>query len=160
MNKVTAQDMRKTLEYLCNYFSNNIDFEFCATDYSGRCRKNASELYINFEDLQPYLEDTLDAFERNKNNCGRIFEIIETPLCLVDPYYWKYYTLNNNKSLTYIAPNEEAEDNMSESMYSNCNTLYNECQSCDVKEYCSGIWNSTYNLEPNKEKLIRRIKKI
>lgn len=160
MNKVTALDMKKTLEYLCNYFSNNIDFELCATDYSGRCRKNIDELYINFADLQPYVEDSLDSYERNKNNCGRKLEIIETPLCLVDPYYWKYYKINNNRSLTYIAPNDDSMDNMSENTTSNCNTNYNECQQCDVKEFCSGIWQSTYNLEPDKEKIIRRIRSL
>ena len=118
MNKITAQDMKKTLEFLCNYFSNNINFELCATDYSGRCRKNVNELYINFKNLQPYVEDSLDSFEKNKNNCGRKLEIIETPLCLVDPYYWKYYKINNRKNLTYIAPNDESVDNMSENVYS------------------------------------------
>ena len=78
MNKITAPEMAKTLHMICQTFSNNIDLEYCATDYSGRCAKNTAELYINFVDLQPYLEYTLDQFEKNKNNCGRILEIIET----------------------------------------------------------------------------------
>lgn len=160
MNKVTAQDMKKTLEYLCNYFSNNVDFELCATDYSGRCRKNINELYISFADLQPYVEKSIDSFEKNKNNCGRKLEIIETPLCLLDPYYWKYYNTNNNKNLTYIAPNNETINNMSENTNSNCNTNYKECQDCDVKNYCNGIWESTYSIEPNKEKILRKIKSL
>ena len=160
MNKVTAKDMKETLNFLCNYFSNNIDFELCATDYSGRCGKNIDELYINFTDLQPYAEECLDSYEKDKDNCGRALEIIETPLCLVDPYYWKYFKTNNKKSLIYIAPNEESTNNISENTNSNCHTNYKECQECDVKEYCSGVWASTYNIEPNKEKIIRRIKSL
>ena len=49
---------------------------------------------------------------------------------------------------------------MSENMTSNCNTNYDECQLCDVKEYCSGIWKSTYDLEPDKEKILRKVKSI
>ena len=160
MNKVTAKDMKDTLKFLCNSFSNNMDFELCTTDYSGRCQKHANELYINFEDLQPFVEQSLDSYEKNKNNCGRNLEIIETPLCLVDPYYWKYFKINSQKSLIYIAPNEESKDNISTNINYNCNTNYKECQECAVKEYCSGIWTSTYNLEPNKEKIIRRVRAL
>ena len=81
-------------------------------------------------------------------------------MCLVDPYYWKYYKINNSKNLTYIAPNDESVDNMSENMTSNCNTNYDECHLCAVKEYCSGIWKSTYDLEPDKEKILRKVKSI
>ena len=160
MNKVTAVDMKDTLDYLCNHFSNNISFELCATDYSGRCKKNINELYISFEELEPFVEESLDLYEKNINNCGKKLEIIETPLCLLDPYYWKYYNINKGNNITYIAPNNESLDNISENKYSSCNTNYIECQSCDVRQYCSGIWNSTYDIEPNKEKIIRKIKTI
>ena len=160
MNKVTAKDMRKTLNFLCNYFSNNIDFELCSTDYSGKCMKNANELYIDFEQLQPYVEESIDSFEKNKNNCGRKLDIIETPLCLTDPYYWKYYQINNENNLTYIAPNNENDNNISTNFTSECNTNYKECYGCDVKDYCSGIWKSTYDLEKDKTKIIRKVKSI
>ena len=160
MNKVTARDMKDTLDYLCKYFSNNIGFELCATDYSGRCMKNINELYINFEDLQPYVEDALDSFEKNKNNCGKYLEINETPLCLLDPYYWKYYKARYNSGLVYIAPNDENENNMSEITYLGCNTNYSECENCDVRKYCSGIWKSTYDIEKDKSKIIRKIKTL
>lgn len=158
MNKVTCKDMTKTIDYLCNHFKTNMSLELCATDYAGRCGKNTSELYISFEELEPYLEDTLDNYEKNKYR--QKIEIIETPLCLTDPYYWKYYMINPSKKMTYIAPNNEVENNSSESMSSGCNTNYKECNDCDFKNYCSGIWISTYEIEKDKGKIIRPIKKI
>ena len=81
-------------------------------------------------------------------------------MCLTDPYYWKYYHINKNKSLTYIAPNDESENNMSENYGSKCNTNYKECQNCAVKDYCSGIWESTYEIEPDKSKIIRKVNRM
>ena len=72
---------------------------------------------------------------------------------------WEYYKLNNYK-LTYIAPNNECNDNVSENLYSNCHTRYKECAKCDVRMLCSGVWESTYKIETNKEKIIRRIRTI
>ena len=156
MNKVTSKDMKETLEFLCNHFSNNIDIQLCATDYDGRCKENFEYLYINFEELGLILENALDRFEKINN--GKQLHIIETPLCLVDPYYWKYFDIRKGeKKFTYIAPNAKINDNKSESINSGCNTNYKECANCAVKNYCSGIWVSTYSLEKNKDKIIRPI---
>ena len=156
MNKVTAKYLKETIEFICRHFSNNIDIQLCATDYAGRCGKNYQDLYINFEELGLIVEDALDNFE--KINDGKMLHIIETPLCLVDPYYWKYFdTRFRNPKLTYIAPNDKSNDNKSESVNYACNTNYKECAKCAVKSYCSGIWVSTYNLEKNKDKIIRPI---
>lgn len=156
MNKITAKDLKETIEFICNHFSNNIDIQLCATDYAGRCGENYQCLYINFEELGLILEEALDNFEKINN--GKRLHIIETPLCLVDPYYWKYFdTKRGEQKLTYIAPNDKSDDNKSESVNYGCNTNYKECMNCVVRNYCSGIWVSTYNLEKNKEKIIRPI---
>ena len=68
--------------------------------------------------------------------------------------------INPSKKMTYIAPNNEVENNSSESMSSGCTTNYKECSCCDFKNYCSGIWVSTYEIEKDKSKIIRQIKKI
>ena len=157
LNKVSSMDLSKTIDFICSHFGSVVSLELCATDYAGRCGKNISELYICFKDLQLILENAIDNFEKKKYRTK--LEIIETPLCLVDPYYWKYFQMGDKGSLTYIAPNNEKENNISEST-SNCHTNYLECNNCDLKKYCSGIWESTYNIEKNKNKIIRPIKKI
>ena len=91
MNKATAKDMKETIKFICSHFSNNIDLQLCATDYAGRCGDNLEYLYMNFEELGLIVEEALDVFEKIRN--GKKLHFIETPLCLVDPYYWKYYNL-------------------------------------------------------------------
>ena len=158
MNKVTAKDMLKTIDFVCNHFKKNMSLELCATDYAGRCSKHLPDLYINFEDLEPLLENALDNFEKKKYEND--LKIIETPLCLVDPYYWKYFQIKESENVTYIAPNNEEKGNMSETNISGCHTNYLECNNCDFKKYCSGIWESTYNVEKDKNKIIRPVKKM
>ena len=158
MNKKTAPDMKKTIDYVCEHFKENMNLELCATDYAGRCGKNLDELYISFEELEPLLEDTIDYFEKQKFH--QKLQIIETPLCLTDPYYWKYFQVNPKKTLTYIAPNNTEENNRSEGVGAGCSTSYKECIECDVRSYCSGIWQSTYEIEKDKKKIIRPIKEM
>lgn len=156
MNKVTSKNLSETLEFLCNHFSNNVDLQLCATDYAGRCGEYLEDLYIDFKDLQVLVEDALDKFEKINN--GKKLHIIETPLCLVDPYYYKYFNLYKGlKKVTYIAPNDKSNNNKSETTGYGCHTNYKECQNCAVKDFCSGIWQSTYNLEKNKENIIRPV---
>ena len=156
MNKVTAKDMLKTIDYICNHFKEKISIELCVTDYAGRCGKHIDELYIDSEDLEILLEKALDNFE-NKKYKNKL-KIIESPLCLIDPYYWKYFQVKNNNELTYIAPNNEKKNNISKTIESDCHTNYLECNKCDLKKYCNGVWESTYKIEKDKKKIIRPIK--
>ena len=158
MNKKSFKTMKETLEYLSKFFSNFVDFQFCSMDYVGKALKNQEDLFVTFRELQPYFEETLDAFEKEKNNCGRRLTIYETPLCAVDPYYWKYYISHNKTLSTYIAPNDESLYNKSENVISECNTNYKECKNCDVKEYCSGLWQSSYEIGKKEKDFLNPIK--
>ena len=129
-------------------------------DYSGRCAKHLDELYINNRDLKPHVEKGLDTFESTKDSSERLLQIMETPLCLVDPYYWKYYVVPRDDELTYIAPNNESDENISVGNNSGCSTHFKECSTCDVREYCSGIWKDNYNIEKNKTNILKPIKVI
>ena len=158
MNKKSFKTMNKTFEYLSKKFNNFVDFQFCSMDYVGRALKNKDELFINFRELEPYLEETIDTFEKNRNNCGRRLTIYETPLCAIDPYYWKYYLIHRKILSTYIAPNDESLYNKSKNVISECNTNYRECQNCDVKDYCSGVWRSSYDIGKNQKDFLKTIK--
>lgn len=159
MNKKSLSSMKDLVNFVTDFYSNNVGLQFCSMDFSGRCRKNVGELYASNDIIGPYLEESLDEFERKKDNCGRRLEIIETPLCIVDPYYWKYYCLSGLGKLEYIAPNEESENNRS-TITSSCHTNYLECQDCDVKSYCDGVWESTYEIEKDKSKVLQKVKVI
>lgn len=158
MNKISCLDMGKTFNYLGNHFPKIVGFNFCSMDYAGRCGKNTSELFINFKDLQPYLEETLDIIEANSKNEGRQIAIFETPLCLTDPYYWKYYISNKNKSSVYVAPNAETPNNMVENVAPDCDCHHDLCQNCDVKQWCDGIWRTTNDIGKEDKQFLEPVK--
>lgn len=158
-NKISSPTLDKTIEFICYNFSKYASIELCSMDYSGRCAKHLDELYISNRDLRPHVEKGLDTFESIKGNEERTLEIMETPLCLVDPYYWKYYVVPRNGELTYIAPNNEDEENKSISEDTGCSTCFKECSTCDVKDFCSGIWKANYDID-KKENILKPIKAI
>ena len=156
MNKYTCSTMVNTFDYLNYHFLENVEFLFCSMDYTGRCSKNIDKLFIDYQELKQHLEDTLDNLEQSKIN-RKIF-VTESPLCMTDPYYWKYYLMHEEFLSTYIAPNLETRYNKGENVVNDCNTNYSSCQDCDVKNYCGGIWSSAYELGKNHKNFLRPVK--
>jgi hypothetical protein len=103
-------------------------------------------LYVKYDQIRPYLESMLDVFDLS----NREVKIIETPLCMVDPKYWNFFSINesNNFSL-YVAAEVNTENHMENNSTSNCNTCYKECKECKVKSICPGVYNSIYKCDHN-----------
>lgn len=164
MNKYTCASMCDTFTSLSNFFPTTVSYQFCSMDYTGRCKKHISQLYADFAYIAPYLERTIDSYETNPRDVGRGLSIFETPLCMVDPYYWRYFEEHRHILGSYIAPNDESIDNKSEQVESECNTNYKECSNCDVREFCGGVWKSAYQIgsRQSKEflKPVKALKKI
>ncbi len=161
LNKANKKSLVDTVKYLDEHFPIDVKLQFCGMDYSGRAKKHLDELLISFQDLQPFVEDALDYLETSnaqrieKKHKSRTFSFLELPLCLCDPYYWRYFTLPPNEQQLYIAPNEEMHTNDLSVAQLQCGTFYEECTKCDVKDLCYGTWKSTYKYVEN---LLRPIK--
>lgn len=162
LSKANEQSLLDTVKYLDEHFPADVKLQFCGMDYSGRAGKHLDKLLVSFQELQPYVESALDYLEdanakrlREKRKL-RMFSFLEMPLCLCDPYYWRYYTLPKIQRQLYIAPNEESPDFDQLSVaQSQCGTFYEECTKCAVKHLCSGAWKTTYMQVDN---LLRPIK--
>ena len=162
LNNVNKDSLLDTIKYLDEHFPVDVKLQFCGMDYSGRAGKNIDKLLISFQELQPYVETSLDYLEavnakRASKHCKlREISFLELPLCLCDPYYWKYFSLPPNERQLYIAPNETNPDCSQLSVAQlQCGTFYKECQSCDVINLCYGAWKTTYQHTNN---LLRPIK--
>lgn len=160
INKLTYRTMEDTFRYLDKHFPVEVKFQLCSMDYNGRCAKNMDRLFVCFDELQPYVESVLDLLEesnkKRKQNKKRTVCLFETPLCLTDPYYWKFYTTLSGNLSRYIAPNDESEEKCSKDISSSCGTFYKPCNSCIVKPWCQGAWRSAYEYGGNR--LFRPIK--
>lgn len=151
LSKINVNSLMETVKYLDEHFPTWVKLQFCGMDYSGRAEKNLNQLAISFDALQSYVEAALDYLEKNNNerkiknrNC-RSVSFFELPLCLCDPYYWRYFYLPSIEHQIYIAPNEE-NSSFEHISFSNsqCGTFYKECTKCAVKKICFGVWKKTY----------------
>jgi len=165
MNKMTYESMPETFSYLDKHFPENVRFQFCNMDYCGKCLKNLDDLFLTLDKIQPYFEKTLDLLEveniKRKSHISqqlRKISIIEVPLCMTDPYYWKYYKVPKGNLSVYIAPNDKNIENKSLDVQSECGTYYEPCIACDVKNWCQGVWRSAYRIAG--ESLLRPINTI
>lgn len=162
LNKANKHSLLDTVKYLDEHFPTDVKLQFCGMDYSGRAEKYLDELLVSFQELQPFVEGALDYLEESnsqrkekKRRC-RTFSFLELPLCLCDPYYWRYFTLPPNEQQLYIAPNEEATNaNLLSIAQLQCGTFYAECTKCVAKDLCYGTWKTTYKYVNN---LLRPIK--
>lgn len=143
-NKITLPTLMDTFKYLETHFPPNVNFQFCTMDYSGRAGKNKAELFATNSEIQAAVEPVLDYLEE-VSSVKRNISFIETPLCLTDPYYWKYYAFNYGVLDTYIAPNTD-EENAYYDVISECGAFFEPCRDCAVKKHCSGMWKSAYEL--------------
>lgn len=142
-NRVTLPYLMETFKYLENHYPPQVGFQFCTMDYSGRAEKNKQKLFVSLEELQNPVEELLDYLETRMSH-KREITFIETPLCMVDPYYWKYFKPLDRCLDTYIAPNTD-QKRMIHNVISECGPFFKPCDCCDVKKWCSGIWRSAYN---------------
>lgn len=142
LSKLTIKTLSQTFMYLDEHFRTNTSFQFCSMDYSGKANKNIEELFVTMEEIQPYLEETLDFLEVKQ----RKFSIIETPLCSTDPYYWKYFEIQKGNLDAYIAPTESNQF-LNTKFESQCGAYYKECDQCSVQKWCPGTWVTAYQYQ-------------
>lgn len=142
LNKKSIDSLSDTFQYLEQHFPPKVAFQFCTMDYSGRAYKNIKELFLTISEIQPHIEIVLDYLEQNRT-VKRKISIIESPFCMTDPYYWKYYETSGANLSSYIAPNTESRE-IAYDVKSECGSYYPPCETCGVKKVCSGTWESAY----------------
>lgn len=153
-NRISLPDLMETFRYLEEHYPPHVGFQFCTMDYSGRAGKNIDQLFVSIEELQSPVEELLDFLEMRMSKKRRI-SFIESPLCMTDPYYWKYFNTASNGLDTYIAPNTD-EKQASHDVISECGTYFEPCKRCAVNKWCAGTWKSAYDYR--KDSLLKPIK--
>jgi len=168
LSRKSVDDLIKTVQYIDEHFPLSVGLQFCGMDYCGNAKKNIQDLQISFSEIQPVLESALDYIEnknRERMRKGNVRErrvtILEVPLCMLDPYYWRYYILPPQDETLYLAPNiyneKAGEQNKVSIAKRSCACKYYECRECDVSKICQGCWESAYH---NIDNLLRPVKNI
>lgn len=145
-SRVSLPTLYDTFRYLEEHYPPQVEFQFCTMDYSGRAGKNVQELFVTMADLKESVEQVLDYLESRMVK-KRHISFIETPFCLTDPYYWKYYNIASGRLDTYIAPKTD-ERQADYEVSSDCGAFYEPCKRCAVKKWCAGTWQAAYKYSP------------
>lgn len=146
-NRISLPTLYDTICYLERHCPPNVSFQFCTMDYSGRAGKNIKDLFVSMAEIQQPLERVLDYLETRMVKKRKI-SVMESPLCLSDPYYWKYFNTAFGQLSSYIAPNTD-EKKVEHGVESECGTFFEPCRDCIVQKWCAGIWRSAYRYQQN-----------
>lgn len=65
LNKANKHSLLDTVKYLDEHFPVDVKLQFCGMDYTGRAEKHLDELLVSFQELQPFVEGTLDYLEES-----------------------------------------------------------------------------------------------
>lgn len=148
ISKINYKDMTQFIDFIYNNFPDSVSLSLCSIDYCGNADKNNEKVKISFKEVGKYLAQALEKVE-NYKTIGRKRNVIvsNTPLCCIEPKYWKYFISESKKSTEAFLP--LPTNNEGKLKYNNASgsgTFFKACQSCAVEKYCAGTWFSTYKL--------------
>lgn len=159
LNKITVSNLIDTVCYLDEHFPPEVKIQLCGMDYSGQAGKHIHELFISYDEIKSSVEKIIDYIEKKNDErysqtmdkkMIRKISLMEAPLCMLDPYYWRYYSVPPQKQTIYVAPNAGLnEEDAIAYAQPQCGAFYKECKNCKVKQVCYGTWNSAYRIKDN-----------
>ena len=139
IHKKNYAQIKKFIEFVYANFPDYSPLILCGIDFVGLNDNETDGVAISFKELGQALENAFDkVIEFHGLQRHRSVIVTETPLCIVDPYYWSFFEPKSELPIKYLAP-EKKETNIE----SSCGTYYRPCESCGVKDVCQGAWRST-----------------
>ena len=139
---MNAADSADFIHFINRTFPDTVPLILCEIDYVGIPADRVDRLKLAYEDLGTCIETCLDVQEQyQKLGNRRKIRVTETPLCITDPYYWKYYSANLSDITRVYADNQDGIS-LSLDVESECCKNYDVCKKCRVRNSCPGTWLS------------------
>lgn len=127
------------LDFVLNNFSVNAEIQFWGIDLCGIDEQLAKESFVDYKLISKFMEITLDLFESRSEPRGRVLTINNLPLCMLDAYYWKYFT--SPEMDTYIEHMQEGRK-----MDAISGPASKRCFNCGFRAYCPGVYYSNFDI--------------
>lgn len=137
------KDLKNFIKFLTDNFSARAEIQFWGIDLCGMDEKSAREYFVEFKEINPYIEEALNYFESINTNRNQLLTLNNLPLCMCDCYYWNYFTLPSNRY--YIDYKDQEEHSFSQ----NFGLPFIACKSCNFAKYCKGTYLSVYDMFGN-----------
>ena len=139
IHKKNYEQTKEFIEFVYANFPDYSPLVLCGIDFVGLGDNDITDVAIPLKELGKALENALDkVIEYHRLERHRNVFVTETPLCIVDPYYWSFFEPKLDLSIKYLAPEKQETD-----IESDCGTYYRACEDCGVKDVCQGAWKST-----------------
>ncbi len=132
----TVEGLLDSVEFVHSEFGcPGVSVGFYGVDYSGRALSYMDTIGIKYTDALPKVEQAIDRCE----SYGLPVSINTIPLCLVDPFYWKYLAAQEITDGNTLLITPTGVDFLSQ-FDSVIHT--DACASCVVQNTCPRMWNS------------------
>ena len=131
--KSNYQDLSEWAYFIVKNFKKPKMVSIHGLHLQGEAPKMSEQLYVPHDVAAPYVQKAMDILIENGINVA----ISAFPICVIDPYYWKYNIVSDIASYKPIS--EDAKEIM-ETNQINYRTKPKECRECHFKKRCEWPW--------------------
>lgn len=144
INNLTYTKLPEYASWIVNTFPASVPIVICNMDICGIAEQNIELTGVKFQDSKSYLEEALDILGDN-----RIVRVFNTPLCCIDPYYWKYlqkYESEEQMSALMLPAKKNQQARIRFNLIGDGGASFAVCGKCSLQKVCPGTWNRTIEL--------------
>ncbi len=134
-------ELENYVEWTNRVFQNEGGLILCGMDYAGMSPDQIGQYGYNIIEITEQLEKALDKREALcAQGKGIAVRVSELPLCISDPYYWKYFDLRIDQDSRYDDSHWENQKTAVRDYY----PMAAVCKQCKAQKLCPGIWRTQY----------------
>lgn len=136
------------VEWVYATFPDTVSFVICNIDLCGEALENSEMTAVPFKESKQYLEKALDiVIKYSENGRHRHVSVFNTPLCTIDPYYWKflrkYESEETMDALLLPSADSASPSFVRYDLKGDGGANFAPCAECCVQEICPGTWRQT-----------------
>ncbi|MBO8458894.1 MAG: radical SAM protein [Bacteroidetes bacterium] len=148
INALSYKKLPEFAQWVYLTFPDSVPWVICNMDLCGEALNNKSLTAVSFDESKPYLEKTLDIVtENHAKERHRNVSVFNTPLCCIDPYYWKFLQKYESEESMSALLLPSADKNIAPAIKYNLKgdggANFIPCLECKVKSFCPGTWRQT-----------------
>ncbi len=148
INGLSYTHLPQFVEWVYATFPDSVSFVMCNIDLCGEALENSNLTAVSFDDSKQYLEKALDTVIRySENGRYRNVSVFNTPLCTIDPYYWKFlrkYESEETMDALLLPSSDPASPPLVRyDLKGDGGANFVPCAKCSVQKICPGTWRQT-----------------
>lgn len=131
--KQNYKHLPELAQFWIERYPNSIEYSIHGIHLQGEAPKAKDIIVVKHSEAMPYVEKAADIILENNLE----LELSAFPICLINPYYWPYYSVPNLVDTVLVSPDAKAISATSNNNYSQ---LPSKCRSCTANDKCVWAW--------------------